>query len=436
MENIYTLAIFLILLSAIAVPYWLKAIRRRREAERLREKGQKAGILEPTTLHPKIDLLNCIGCGSCVKACPEDVLGIVDGRAAIINGLHCVGHALCVDACPVGAITLGFGKPTQGMEIPFYDEHLETNVPGLYIAGELGGIGLIRNAVKQGVGAIGHIRNKPRISDGSLDVIIIGAGPAGLGAALAAQEAGLKYIVLEQYDLGGSILHYPRQKLVLTSPVDFPLYGRFTSSEISKEELLELFSSLVKEYRLSVECQRKVERISHDAQMFRVETNQTMYTARHVILAIGRRGSPRKLQVPGEDLPKVAYRLIEAEQYTNKRILVVGGGDSAIEAAVGLGLQKGNDVTLSYRRGEFVRLKEKNETNIRAMSGSGKVKVIFNSELAEIRPEFVTLREQEKVLRRVDNDFVFVFAGGELPGELLKKIGVKLRTEEFVSKVA
>ncbi|HUL42994.1 MAG TPA: NAD(P)-binding domain-containing protein [Bacteroidota bacterium] len=436
MENYYTVAIFLVLLCAIALPYWLKATRKRREAEHLREKGRKAGILEPTTLHPKIDLLNCIGCGSCVKACPEDVLGIIEGRAAIVNGLHCVGHALCVDACPVGAITLGFGKPTQGMEIPFYDDHLETNVPGLYIAGELGGIGLIRNAVKQGVGAIGHIAAKPRASDGSFDVVIIGAGPAGIGAALAAQEAGLRYLVLEQYDLGGSILHYPRQKLVLTSPVDFPLYGRFKESEISKEDLLALFSTLAREFNLSIECQSKVERINHESQVFRVETNQSTYAARHIILAIGRRGSPRKLNVPGEDLSKVAYRLIEAEQYTNKRILVVGGGDSAIEAAVGLSRQKGNDVTLSYRRGEFVRLKEKNETNIRSMSGSGKVKVIFNSEVAEIRPDVVTLREQEKILRKVENDFVFVFAGGELPGELLKKIGVKLRTEEIVSKVA
>lgn len=431
MESFYTILIFIGLIVIVALPTWWKAHKRQKEIARKHEAAVAAGLTEPATLHPRIDLSTCIGCGSCVEVCPEDVLGLVNGRAAVVSGMRCVGHALCADVCPVGAITMGFGKPRQGMELPYCDERLESNIPGLYIAGELGGLGLIRNAVTQGARAIDAIaqRRKPA-TEGIHDVIICGAGPAGLAAALAAVEHGLDYIVLEQGALGGSLLHYPRRKLVLTIPVKLPLHGMLKVSEISKEDLLGMFGSIAERYALKIQPNAKVDKIVPGDGRFVVSAAGKEYLACSVVLAIGRRGSPRKLGVPGEDLPKVAYQLIEAESYTGKHVLIVGGGDSAVEAAIGLSRQKGNTVTLSYRREGFVRLKEKNEKRVAEAMASGAISVLFNSEVAAIAPADVTLRQSGAPDWTVKNDFVFIFAGGELPAEFLKSIGVKLRTEE------
>lgn len=434
MESLITFAIFLLLLGVIAVPWWIRAARKRRESRESHRKAERAGLTEPVTLHPRIDITNCIGCGSCVRACPERVLGIVGGTAAVINGARCVGHELCVEACPVGAITMGFGRPRAGMEIPWYDGHFQSNVPGLYLPGEVSGIGLIRNAFRQSLAAIDNIvATRPAIRDSALDVLIVGAGPAGFAAALAAKYHNLSFGVIEQDALGGSILHYPRKKLVLTTPVDLPLYGRFQGPEISKEELLEIFVSSVRRFGIPVRQYEKVDSISSGGGLFRVSTAKASFESRAVILSIGRRGSPRKLGVRGEDLPKVYYRLIEAETYNDRNLLVVGGGDSAIEAAVALARQKGNVVTLSYRRDDFVRLKEKNDRNIRAMIASGKVRAEFSSEVVEISVDSVRLRTASGAETEIHNDVVFVFAGGELPAEMLRRSGIALRTEEVAA---
>lgn len=437
MDSFNTILIFVALLALIAGPYWWRVMRGRRDAHRTYQKNAKAGLLQPVTLHPGINVTTCIGCASCVKVCPEGVLGIVGGHAAIISATKCVGHSLCADVCPVGAITMQFGTPREGMEIPWYDEHHESNVPGLYIIGELSGMGLIKNAVKHGVAAVQEVvRKRRRGPTGGYDVVIVGAGPAGIAAALACKANNLRYVVLEQDEIGGSVLHYPRKKLVLTSPVDLPLYGRLKLSEISKEELLAIWKDIIGKYSLNILTQHKVESIDRANGGFVVRAKGTVLTSGAVLLAIGRRGSPRKLGVPGEDLSKVMYRLIEAESYQQKHILVVGGGDSAIEAAVGLANQQGNQVTLSYRKEDFVRLKEKNERNIREYMKAGRLKVMFNSNVLEIKSDVVVVQEGVKIMHNLQNDFVFVFAGGELPTELLKRIGVRLRTSEVAAEAA
>jgi putative YpdA family bacillithiol system oxidoreductase len=437
MESLVTFLIFLGLVGVVAVPYWLKNARQRREAAKIYEKNAKAGMLHPATLHPKIDLLACIGCAACVRVCPEGVMGIIDGRAAVVSGMRCIGHGLCEAACPVGGITLGFGKPRAGQEIPYYDEYYQSNVEGLYIIGELGGVGLVRNAVSQALKAMDHlVTTHPQGPPDGFDVIIVGAGPAGLTAALACKEKGLRYLVLEQDEIGGTILHYPKQKLVLTQPVELPLYGRLKFTEITKEELLGIWQDIVARFKLNIKTHHKVDAIDQLSDHFSVNAGGNTYTSKKVLLAIGRRGSPRKLGVTGENLSKVMYRLMDAESYIGKHALVVGGGDSAVEAAVGLASQKGNHVTISYRREDFVRLKEKNEARIKNMIASKKVTVLFNSQVTEIKPEAVTILEGENVFHNLQNDFVFVFAGGELPAELLKRIGIKLRTSDVDVKAA
>ncbi len=430
METAITVIIFVLLVSGIAVPYWVKVGRARRDASAKFEKNQRMGITAPVTLHPQFDLTSCIGCAACVRSCPEHVLGIVQGKPAIINGAKCVGHALCAEACPVGAITMGFGTPRQGMEIPYYGDNYETNVSGLYIVGELGGVGLIKNAVAQGTTAIEHAaKNRARGVD-ELDVVIVGAGPAGLAAALACHARNLRYVVLEQEEVGGTILHYPRQKLVLTQPVELPLYGKLKFSEITKENLLKIWLEIVGKFELHIKTGHKVESVDKANGLFVVKTKSETFRSANVLLALGRRGSPRKLGVPGENLPKVMYRLIEAETYKKKHLLVVGGGDSAVEAAVGLATQVGNVVTLSYRKAEFVRLKEKNEIRVKEYMDKGLIRAIFSSEVREIATDHVVVQEARNVMHNIPNEFVFVFAGGELPTELLKRSGVKLRTAE------
>ncbi len=436
MEHLYTYTIFLVLLGVLAVPYWIRSAKRRRETEEKFKKYSKGGLLTPVTLHPHIDLSNCIGCGNCVRICPESVLGLVDGRASIINGLKCVGHGLCEDVCPVQAITLGFGAPKQGMEIPYYDDNYQTNIDGVYVVGELGGIGLIRNAVNQSLKAVEHLSLKPQVPTNDFDVIIVGAGPAGLSAALSLHAKKMRYMVLEQDSIGGTIYHYPRQKLVLTSPVELPLHGTIKASEITKEALLEIWQRIVSTHKLHILTNHKVESIERNPHGFYVKAGGKQWTSSAVLLAIGRRGSPRKLGVKGEDLPKVAYRLIETKTYEHKHILVVGGGDSAVEAAIGLASQSGNTVTISYRRESFVRLKEKNDQRIRDMIESKKIRALFNSNVVEIKPESVTVATPGGSNSEIPNDYVFVFAGGELPTELLKKAGVRLRGTEVESKAA
>jgi thioredoxin reductase (NADPH) len=436
MEHLYTYTIFFILLGVLAVPYWIRTAKRRRESEEKFKKYSKGGILTPVTLHPHIDLSNCIGCGSCVSVCPENVLGIVDGRAAIISGLKCVGHALCAEVCPVQAITLGFGTPKQGMEIPYYDENYQTNIEGLYIVGELGGVGLIKNAVNQSLKAVDHLSTGKRNPSNDFDAVVVGAGPAGLAAALALHEKKMRYVVLEQDSIGGTIYHYPRQKLVLTSPVELPLHGTMNASEISKEELLEMWEGIVSGFKLNILTNHKVEALEKIPAGFIVKAAGKEWKASTVLLAIGRRGSPRKLGVKGEEQPKVAYKLIETKSYEHKQVLVVGGGDSAVEAAIGLASQPGNTVTLSYRREGFVRLKEKNEQRINDLIRSNKVTATFNSNVGEIKARMVTLILEDGTKKEIPNDFVFIFAGGEMPTELLKKAGVRLRGTELETKAA
>jgi thioredoxin reductase len=160
--------------------------------------------------------------------------------------------------------------------------------------------------------------------------VIAGAGPAGLTAALAAHANGMRYIVLEQGSIGGTIFHYPRQKLVLTSPVELPLYGKLKASEIAKEELLKIWLDIVQTNKLNIQTNAKLESVSPIQGGFKIGYSGSTITTKNIILALGRRGSPRKLVVPGEEQPKVTYQLIEAEAYVQKRILIVGGGDSAI----------------------------------------------------------------------------------------------------------
>lgn len=421
-------------LVALGIPVWY-IVRERRKSARAEQTLAKAierGLDEPVSLHPFIDPAICLGTAACVKACPElNVLGVIDNRGALINPSRCIGHGMCQAACPVDAITLVFGTEKRGVDIPHVKGTFETNVPGIYIAGELGGMGLIRNAVTQGRQAVQNIvRSLEGISrGGELDLVIVGAGPAGIAAALQAKMEGLSFSLLDQEDLGGTILSYPRRKLVMTQPMELPLYGKVKACEIEKEELLGIFQDVFGKTGLVAQAGEKVHEIVRDDAWYCVRSTNKEHAARRVLLTIGRRGSPRKLGVPGEKSGKVAYRLLDPEKFHDLRLLVVGGGDSAVEAAVALSEQPGASVHLSYRRESIFRIKEGNLTRLERAIANGRITTVFQSEVTRIETEAVYLAQNGKEIQ-LPNDYVFVFAGGELPTDFLKKVGIEF-TRKF-----
>jgi thioredoxin reductase (NADPH) len=417
---------------------YLKSLRQ--QEEKARASAAKGSLFSegPKSQHPHIDIAACLGCGGCTTVCPEgDVLAMIGGKAAIVNGHKCIGHGLCAEACPVGAITIVLASPNMAADMPRLTPEYETSVPNLFIVGELGGLALIKNAVNQGRDCVDTIAQRLsgvralRAATDVHDVLIIGAGPAGISASLRAIEQKLNYITLERDEIGGTVAKYPRQKLVMTSPVEFPMYGKFKKTELSKENLLAFWEVVLNRSDFNVRTGEKVEDIRRESDgVFTVVTAHNQYHARAVVLALGRTGTPRKLGVKGEELSKVMYRLIEADHYVNKNILVIGGGDSAVEAAMGLAYQVGNKVTLSYRQAAFGRIKERNAQRIAESMRKGKVNVLFNSNPVEFTEAAVVL-DVNGARQELANDFVWIFAGGTPPNDFLKKIGVEFGARDM-----
>lgn len=421
------------LLAAGVVTAIYLAVQRRNEKAAMAQRDESIaqGLNEPPSLHPVVDPHRCIGSGGCVTACPEGALGIVQGKAVLVQAAACIGHGACKPACPVDAIRLVFGTEKRGVDIPELSPRFETNIPGLFIAGELGGMGLIRKAVEQGRQAMESIKQRkaPATAPEELDVLIVGAGPAGLAAGLGAMQHRLRYRLIEQEDsLGGAVYHYPRNKIAMTAPVVLPLVGTVKLGEIQKEKLLAFWSGVVQRTGLEVNYRERMESLAAEGEGFVVTTNRGALRARSVLLAIGRRGTPRKLEVPGEEAAKVVYKLVDAEQYRGQQVLVVGGGDSALEAAVALAEQPGTTVTLSYRSDAFSRVKQKNRDRVQAEAEAGRLKLALSSTVQRIQADAVLLKTAEGE-ERLPNDAVVVCAGGVLPTPLLQAAGVRFSTK-------
>jgi thioredoxin reductase (NADPH) len=409
---------------------------RSRKAEQTRSlqvkaSAAEAGLTEPASLHPVIDPAKCMGCGSCIAACPEgEILGLIDNKAQLIEPTQCIGHGACKTTCPFDAISLVFGTETRGVELPIIGSDFQSNVPGIFIAGELGGMGLIRNAIEQGVQATEHIvANRTARQSDVLDVLIVGAGPAGFAASLSAMEHKLSFATVEQDTLGGTVAHFPRGKLVMTQPALLPLVGLVKFRETTKEALLEFWTGVQEQTGLTIQFQERVETVTplkHGG--FEVRTSRSTYRTQAVLLAIGRRGTPRKLDVPGEELSKVVYRLTDAEQYRGQHVLVVGGGDSAIEAAASVADEPGTTVTLSYRSDTFQRCKLKNRQRITALAEAGRVNIVFSSTVKTITADSVVIATKTE-RQTLTNDAVIVCVGGILPTKFLEACGISVQTK-------
>jgi len=434
-EKLLEVAIYALVILFCLIIVFIYLRKQKRESKEVEAKiviAKRDGMYEPVSLHPVIDEGSCIRTGACIAACPEhDIIGIKDGKAVTINASRCIGHGACFHACPTMAITLVIGTEKRGVELPHVNQNFETNVDGIFIAGELGGMGLIKNAVEQGKQAVENIVKSLRKGhQATYDLVIVGAGPAGIAAALTAKKHNLNFLILEQDSLGGTVYTFPRQKIVMTTAMDLPLYGKVKLFETSKSALLDLWNAALRKNDITIKEHTKVESISHQNGMFDIETLLGEHiSSKTVLLAIGRRGTPRKLGVDGEIQEKVAYRLLEPEDINGKNIMIVGGGDSAIESALLLADQ--NNVTLSYRSEAFNRIKAKNGEKIKDAMISGRVKVMFSTNPISINKDSVVLATSnpgEEIY--VENDLVYIFAGGELPIQFLQKAGIEI-TKKF-----
>jgi len=399
-----------------------------------RDKAEKSGLIEPPSMHPLIDHRRCLGCGSCINACPEQdshqVLGLIRNKSHLVAPAYCIGHGACKTACPHGAITLVYGTENKGVEIPSVKPNFESNVEGIYIVGELVGMGLIRNAIEQGRQAMETIMrdNKDSKDKSQLDVFIVGAGPAGFSASLAAVEHNLNYVTVEQESLGGTVFQYPRGKIVMTAPATLPTVGKVMFRETTKEKLLDFWQEVEKKSGVKINYKERLESAVKTPNGFEVKTTHGTYQTRTLLLALGRRGTPRKLGIPGEDKPKVVYRLIDPEQYRGQHVLVVGGGDSALEAATSIADEPSTTVSLCYHGTAFNRAKEKNRQKVDCAVAEKRLNLLMKSNLKSISDTHVRVdREGESI--ELQNDAVIVNIGGILPTGFLKELGIEVETK-------
>ena len=430
MDTLIIIGTAIVLSLLVFIPYMRMIRKKEIKTEEANLMALKYGLKEPATIHPVVDPMACICTGNCVEVCPEEiVLGIQDGRAVAIAPARCIGHGLCERACPMDAIQLVFGTETRGVDIPRVKGNFETNVDGIYIVGELGGMGLIWNAFEQGRQCIEGIMKENRPApEGAYDALIIGCGPAGLSASVHAKHHKLNFLTIEkESEFGGTVRTYPRKKLVLTNPIKVPGYGKLNFSEIVKEDLVSIWDDILEKTGLSVNLQETVQSVSRTPDdCFEVRTTKDTYKTRRVIIAIGRRGIPRKLGVPGEDAGNVAYALRDPEHFTENAITVVGGGDSAVEAALALADQPGNNVAISYRKANFSRCKAANQDLIRSAIDAGKITPLLETNLKEITTDKISYVDAAGELHTRDNEFVFVFIGGELPTPFLQSCGIQV----------
>ena len=422
------------LMIAVAIFSILKKTKKSKKAISTLEKNIRANLNEPATLHPEINDSLCAGCGACVKACPEgEILQLINHKAVLVYPTKCIGHGACEQSCPFGAIDLVFGTKSRGMEIPRISSEFETNIPGLYIAGELGGMGLIRNAIKQGkLAAYDAISKLSNNHPTDTDIFIVGAGPAGFSAALASKEKNQRYIIIEQNSFGGTVFNFPRQKIVTSHPLEFPIIGnkKFKSNIVSKEEILSVFAKIKSENNLVInekESFKNLKQLSNGT--FEIETSKNTYTSKKVILGMGVRGSPRKLGLPNEDLAKVTYNLIDPEEYRNSSIAIIGGGNAGLEAAQYLSKPHlKNKVHLVVRGGvtdAFSRSNEQNQKLVFELFEKKMISIHYDSAVKIIEKDHIIITKENNDLKLM-NDYIFIFAGADVPFKFLMSLGITI----------
>ncbi|MBP6632401.1 MAG: NAD(P)-binding domain-containing protein [Kofleriaceae bacterium] len=374
----------------------------------------------------------CTGCDACVAVCPTNVLDLVENKSRVLRFQDCIQCEACMHACPTEALVMfPEGAEPPPLKVPEMDGHFQTAIPGQYLIGEVAGKPLVKNAANLGRMVVEHmlatgLRPGSRHDPTSVDVAIVGSGPGGLSAALSCAQRGLSYVLLEKEQiLATTIARYPKGKLVMAEPYDTDNVSLLPVFDSSKEELIPIWRELVDRVGVRINMGESVEAVApNQAGGFEVRTTVAAYRAQRVVLAIGTRGKPRTLQVPGENLPKVANLLEDPDELRGRAVLVVGGGDSAVEAAVAIA-DAGGRVMLSYRGRSFNRCAQKNKQTVENYAKEGRLKVKLQSQVVAIEPEAVILQLGDGTQKRYGNDAVFVLIGADPPVAWLEKLGVR-----------
>ncbi len=411
-------AILCVLVSAA-----ITGLRKRSQHKRLQNAKRKLLI-------HSINDDRCTGCEACITVCPTDVLELKDNKSRVARFGDCIQCEQCVTACPTTALVMHYeGTKAPPIRMPQLDEFYQA-AQGLYLIGEAAGKPLVKNASNLGRAVIEHMfktgLRKNAYGNGQVDVLIIGSGPGGLSAALSCLQRGLSYALIEKDELVAStIARWPKGKECMAEPYDVKCVGLLPVFDAGKDELLAAWRTILDKQRVHVSTRETVEDVQRDTRgWFNVKTNKQVYSAQRVVMSIGTRGKPRKLGVAGEHLPKVTPLLTDAAEHRGQRVLVIGGGDSAVEAAIALA-ETAQRVTLSYRGKQLSRCKAKNRQKLDEVVKAGRVVLRFGTNVVEITNDAVKLKSNDGQYETVANDHVFVCIGGDAPVKWLESVGVK-----------
>ncbi|HEY1556804.1 MAG TPA: NAD(P)-binding domain-containing protein [Kofleriaceae bacterium] len=392
-----------------------------------------AQVVGPRILVHDINDDRCTGCDACVAVCPTNVLDLVANKSRVLRFEDCIQCEACMIACPTEALVMfPEGALPPPLKIPEMDDHFQTAVPGQYLIGEVAGKPLVKNAANLGRAVIEHMLASGLRSGAlgrggdAVDVAIVGSGPGGLSAALSCIQRGLSYVVLEKEQLlASTIARYPKGKLVMAEPYDSENVSLLPVFDSSKEQLIPIWHELIQRVGLALRRGESVEGVQRMPDgSFEVRTTVAMVRAQRVVLAIGTRGKPRTLQVQGENLPKVYSLLDDPDDWRGKNVLVVGGGDSACEAALALA-DAGAKVIISYRGKGFNRAAPKNKQAIEQYAAEGRIKAKLQSQVLMFDHESVALALGDGSQKRYPNDGAFVLIGADPPVAWLEKMGIR-----------
>ena len=391
-----------------------------------------AEVPEARILIHSINDDRCTGCDACVAVCPTNVLDLVDNKSRVLHFQDCIQCEACMWACPTEALVMHpEGSEPPPVNVPELDAFYQTAVAGQYLIGEVAGKPLVKNAANLGRAVIEHmLREGLRPSPGTperVDVVIVGSGPGGLSAALTCHQRGLSYLVLEKENIiSSTVARYPKGKLVMAEPYEVENVSFLPVFDSTKEEMIPIWEDLIARVGLKIRMHEAVQSVGRKDGLFEVVTTGGRYRGQRVVLATGTRGKPRTLGVPGENLPKVESLLEDPDQHRGQAVCVVGGGDSALEAAVALA-DAGARVVLSYRGKSFHRAQPKNRQTVEAYGSERRIKVVLESEVVEFAADSVTLQLADGVQKRYPNHASFVLIGADPPIEWLSTLGIHYR---------
>lgn len=438
------IVISLFLVLVVVLPFVWKEIRKKKEAGKLMNRiipvnqlseEEIAGIEtvhpEGKKLHPVINQSICVGCSTCVLSCKSSgALYLINGKSTLVNPFACQSHGECEKQCPTGALQLvEYGKKMK-VKIPETGDHYQSSIPGIYVVGALTGAGLIKEAINQGRAAVNHIM-RDVFPDNLPRVAVIGAGPAGLSAFLSCRKFGLPTFCLEKDKTANTIRNFPKKKILMAEPLDMPIYGPLWVGDTTREELLEAWDRILEKTGVTITTGKQLEDIEGSDGDFRVIAGGGQYPCQKVILALGNRGVPRKLHVPGEeDNENVYYTLLDAEDFAGSEVTITGAGDSAVEAA--LSLQQQNCRVRIVVRGEgFPRIKAKNREKILKSIQQNQIIAHFNSKISAFEKDAVQIQGTDSRIARYKSNHHFIMIGGEPPFQLLEKLGIAITEKEI-----